>query len=88
MPISPGSIVEIYGSNLAIASCEGSQPWPTQLSCSPTRVTVGGREAGLLYVSPTQINAQIPSDLAAGPVMLTVFQGAAQSNVISVTLVR
>jgi gluconolactonase len=88
MPITPGSIVEIYGSNLAIASCAGTQPWTTQLSCSPTRVSVGGRDAALLYVSPGQINAEIPVDLAAGTVMLTVFQGMAQSNTISVTLVR
>ena len=53
-PISPGSIVEIYGSNLAIASCSGTQPWPIQLSCSPTRVRMGGREVALLYVSPSQ----------------------------------
>ena len=86
--ISPGSIVEIYGSNLAIASCTAAQPWPTQLSCSPTRVSIGGRDAALLYVSPTQINAQIPSDLALGAVSLIVFQGAAQSNTISFTLAR
>ncbi|MFN0105426.1 MAG: SMP-30/gluconolactonase/LRE family protein [Bryobacteraceae bacterium] len=86
--ISPGSIVEIYGRNLAIASCMAAQPWPTQLSCSPTRVSVGGRDAALLFVSPTQINAQIPSDLALGAVSLTVFQGGAQSNAISVTLAR
>jgi gluconolactonase len=86
--ISPGSIVEIYGRNLAIASCTAAQPWPTQLSCSPTRVSVGGRDAPLLYVSPTQINAQIPSDLPLGSVNLIVFQGEAQSNSIAVTLAR
>ncbi|MBC7925950.1 MAG: SMP-30/gluconolactonase/LRE family protein [Bryobacteraceae bacterium] len=86
--ISPGSIVEIYGSNLAIASCPSAPPWPTQLSCSPTRVSVGGSDAALLYISPTQINAQIPSGLAPGAVSLTIFQGSAQSNTISLTLAR
>jgi hypothetical protein len=87
-PITPGSLVEIYGTNLAIASCAAAQPWPSQLSCSPTRVSVGGRDAALLYVSPGQINAQIPSDLAPGTVTLTVFQGVSQSNTISLTLAR
>jgi hypothetical protein len=86
-PISPGSIVEIYGSNLALASCSAAEP-AIQLSCSPTRVRVGGRDAILFYVSPTQINAQIPSDLPLGPAMLTVYQGVSQSNTISVTLAR
>ncbi|MDZ4797319.1 MAG: SMP-30/gluconolactonase/LRE family protein [Bryobacteraceae bacterium] len=86
--ISPGSIVEIYGSNLAIASCSSAQIGPTQLSCSPTRVTVGGRDAALLYVSPTQINAQIPPDLPLGAVSLVVMQGGAQSNSMSFMLAR
>ena len=87
-PISPGGIVTIYGSNLAIASCVAAEPGSTQLSCSPTRVTVGGREAALLYVSPGQINARVPSELSLGVVSLTVSQGSAQSNAISLTLAR
>jgi len=87
-PIAPGSVVEIFGSNLAIASCTAPEPWPTQLSCSPTRVSVGGRDAALLYVSPTQINARIPPELALGATTLSVFQGMSQSNSISFTLAR
>jgi uncharacterized protein (TIGR03437 family) len=86
--ISPGSTVEIYGSNLAIASCTAAGTPATQLSCGPTRVSIGGKDAVLLHVSPTQINAQVPSDLALGAVSLTVFQGITQSNTISVTLAR
>lgn len=86
--ISPGSIVEIYGSNMALASCSSAQPWPMQLACSPTRVSVGGRDAALLYVSPTQINAQIPPDLALGAVSVIVHQGSSQSNAVSITLAR
>lgn len=86
--ISPGSIVEIYGNNLALASCGAAQPWPAQLACSPTRVTIGGREAALLYVSPRQINAQVPADLPLGAASVVVSQGSSQSNAISVTLAR
>lgn len=86
VPISPGSTIEIYGRNLAIASCTGAQTQAVQLPCSPTRVRIGGKDAVLLYVSPVQINAQVPSDLTPGAVSLTVFQGITQSNTISVTL--
>jgi uncharacterized protein (TIGR03437 family) len=49
-------------------------------------VSIGGRDAALLFVSPTQINAQVPSDLPLGATTLTVTQGEARSNTISFTL--
>jgi len=87
--IAPGSIVEIYGANLAVGTCTADAPTrPTQLPCSPTRVSVSGRDAPLLYVSPLQINAQIPPESALGSVNVTVIRGNAQSNTVAVTLVR
>lgn len=87
--IAPGSIVEIYGANLAVGTCSAdTPPLPTQLPCSPTRVTVSGRDAPLLYVSPLQINAQIPSESGLGSASVTVIRGGAQSNTVVVTLVR
>jgi gluconolactonase len=85
--ISPGSLVSIYGHNLALATC-AEQPRPVQLACSPTRVTIAGREAKLLYVSPTQIDAQIPPDMALGTATLTVHVAVSQSNRIPVTIAR
>ena len=71
--IKPGSIVEIYGTNLAVSTCSAAtSPGPTQLPCSPSRVTVSGRDAPLLYVSPVQINAQIPSESGVGSVNVNV----------------
>ena len=87
--ISPGTIVEIYGTDMAVSTCSvDALPWPTQLPCSPTLVSVSGRDAPLLYVSPVQINAQIPSELGPGSVNVTVIRGMAQSNTVAVTLVR
>ena len=87
--ISPGSVVEIYGTNLAVGTCSAdAQPGPTQLPCSPTRVVVSGRDAPLLFVSPLQINARIPSDLSPGNAGVVVIRGTAQSNTVVVTLVR
>jgi tungstate transport system substrate-binding protein len=85
--IRAGSIVEIYGANLAVGTCSAEAlPWPTQLPCSPTRVSVSGRDAPLLYVSPIQVNAQIPPGLGPGNVTVTVIRGMAQSNAVAITL--
>ena len=60
--MAPGTIVQIYGSGLAsgIASAQ-SIPLPTSLN--GTSVIIGGKPAPLYFVSPGQINAQIPFDL-------------------------
>ncbi|MEO8660389.1 MAG: hypothetical protein ABI693_18110 [Bryobacteraceae bacterium] len=73
----PGSWIEIYGSNFAV----GAQTWatsdftngvnaPTKLG--GTSVTIGGQSAFVDYVSPTQMNAQVPSGIIAGPQSLIV----------------
>jgi hypothetical protein len=86
--IRPGSIVEIYGTNFAVGTCSADTlPGPTQLPCSPTRVSVSGRDSPLLYISPLQINAQIPPALSPGSVTVTVIRGPVQSNAVAVTLV-
>ena len=58
-PISPGAIVSIFGTNLAstTATAQGT-PLPTALA--GTSVTINGANAPLFYVSPTQINLQVP----------------------------
>jgi uncharacterized protein (TIGR03437 family) len=67
VPLAPGTIVQIYGANLAAQTTSASMiPLPTSLS--QTSVTVGGLQAPLYYVSSGQINAQIPFELAAGSI--------------------
>jgi uncharacterized protein (TIGR03437 family) len=63
--LGPGNIVQIYGSGLTgqIGS-PAVLPLPTQVN--NTSVLIGGVEAPLFYVSPTQIDAQIPFELTAG----------------------
>src|SRR5262249_43480616 len=49
----------IYGMGLAKAEAASpGQPWPATLG--GVSVTVGGRSAPLLYVSPVQINFEVP----------------------------
>lgn len=64
-PVGQGAILQIYGSNLGSSALQAtSLPLPSTLGT--TSVTVGGYPAPLFYVSPGQINAQLPGELIAG----------------------
>ncbi|HKW98119.1 MAG TPA: putative glycoside hydrolase [Bryobacteraceae bacterium] len=74
--ISPGSWIEIYGSNLSAtargwSSADFSGPnAPTSLD--HVQVTIGGNAAFVDYVSPGQVNALVPSNVPAGPAQLVI----------------
>ncbi len=60
--LAPGTIVAIYGSNMASTATQPTTtPLPTLVN--GTRVLIGGIPAPLFYVSGSQINAQIPFEL-------------------------
>jgi len=79
--IQSGEWVSIYGTNLAGGVATWSGNFPTSLG--GTSVTVDGKAAYLWYVSPTQINLQVPDDKATGQVSLVVTNanGTASSTV-------
>ena len=60
--VSPQMLVTIRGENLAV-STEIANVIPLPTSLAGTSVTFNGTLAPLLYVSPVQINAQVPSAL-------------------------
>lgn len=65
-PISPGSIVSIFGTNLASTTVIAPDtPWPITLA--ETSVKLNGIDAPLLFVSPEQINLQAPWSLQSSP---------------------
>ncbi len=73
-PIAPGSIVSLFGSNLAPRTALASTtPWPQILEF--TSVFINGIAAPLGYVSPTQINVQVPNDTMPGQAIITVVIG-------------
>jgi uncharacterized protein (TIGR03437 family) len=63
--VSPGTILQLYGSNLALKPVNASMV-PLTTTLGQTSVTIGGIPAPLYYVSPTQINAQAPFELVVG----------------------
>jgi uncharacterized protein (TIGR03437 family) len=62
--IAPGSIISIYGSNLAAEATPSSSTLGTTLN--NTQVLIGGTYVPLFYVSPGQINAQVPFEFTPG----------------------
>jgi uncharacterized protein (TIGR03437 family) len=78
--IEPGEWVSIYGSNLAPGIANWNGDFPTSLN--GTSVTVDGKPAYLEYVSPSQINFQVPDDTARGsvPVVITTTIGTVTST--------
>jgi uncharacterized protein (TIGR03437 family) len=80
VPIAPGGLITIYGSNLADSSGQaGSLPLPQQLNGA--QVMMGNEPLPLLYTSSGQMNVQVPFDIPVN----TQFQITVQKdNVLSV----
>jgi uncharacterized protein (TIGR03437 family) len=82
--ISPGGIVVLFGTDLAVsAAAAPGTPLPTLLG--QTSVLFNGIAVPLYYVSPTQINAQAPFDLPLGNVSIQVRRGTSTSATQVVT---
>ncbi len=83
---APGSLVSIYGSNLAGAPvAAGSFPLPR--SIGGVQVWLNGIALPLLYVSAGQINAQVPSDLPPGRANIEVLRDDERSNTQTIDVV-
>jgi uncharacterized protein (TIGR03437 family) len=80
---APGSWIEIYGSGLA----SNTRGWTSSdfngvnapTSLDGTSVSIGGQAAFIDYISPGQVNAQVPSSVGGGPQQLIVTNRAAAS---------
>ncbi len=79
---APGTIVSLFGSGFSSAwETASTLPLPRKLA-GGTRVTVGGVDAPLFYVSPSQINFQVPFEVSTAVATVTVTRagdGATQS---------
>jgi uncharacterized protein (TIGR03437 family) len=72
--VAPGSIVSIFGANLATSTLLAPDGiLPQTLGGLTARV--GDRVLPLMFVSPQQINANLPDDIAPGAQVLTVSPG-------------
>ena len=62
--VSPGCWVAIFGNNLAAGAFDANTSARLPTTLGGVSVTVGSLPAPMLYVSPTQINVLIPSEVA------------------------
>jgi uncharacterized protein (TIGR03437 family) len=85
--VSPGSIISIYGVNLASTVQVGPSS-PLSQTLSNMTVSMNGELAPLLFVSPSQINAQVPLDLLAGTYMMVVHSDGNPDLTQSFTVAR
>jgi uncharacterized protein (TIGR03437 family) len=99
--VAPGSWIEIYGSALALdtrewrtsSSSAGPSDFtgvnaPTELD--GTSVTIGGQSAFVEYISPGQVNVQVPFTVAPGsqPLVVSTPSGATSSYTVTVKAIQ
>jgi uncharacterized protein (TIGR03437 family) len=76
--VAPGELVTLFGAELAPAA-EQAQSFPLPTTLQGTRVMIGDAAAPLLYVSPGQINFQVPYDVSQTGASITVQRGGKSS---------
>jgi uncharacterized protein (TIGR03437 family) len=81
--VSPGALASIFGSNIASANASASLPLP--LTLGGVSVTVNGKAAPVLFVSPGQVNFQVPWETATGTATVVINNGRT-SNSVTVTV--
>jgi uncharacterized protein (TIGR03437 family) len=69
--VSPGMVVAVFGTGLASATSTASGT-PLPYSLGGVSAAVNGIAAPLAYVSPTQVDIQIPYEVGAGPAVLGI----------------
>ncbi len=87
--ISPGTWIEIFGTTLTNVTREWAS-WDFNGANAPkvmegVSVTVGGKDAFVRYVSPGQVNVQVPDGIGVGPVQVIVKNEAGTSDSIMLT---
>ena len=84
-PVAPGSVVTIKGIALA-GRTAAALAFPLVNSMGGVTVSVNGTPAPLFYVSPTQINIQLPYEITPGTAALSVNACGGTSSVSNFTV--
>ena len=90
--VTPNGLVTIYGTNLAystyaVTAAEVALSGSLPTAAAGVRVYIGGAQAFLYYVSPTQINALLPAKLPEGDLELWVFRESTIGEKVKVKVV-
>jgi uncharacterized protein (TIGR03437 family) len=83
--LAPGGMISIFGQGLALETLSaGSLPLP--LTLGSVRVKLNGTPAPLLYVSPTQINLQVPFEISGSSAEMVVETPAGNAAPVAVQM--
>jgi uncharacterized protein (TIGR03437 family) len=84
--VSPGSIVDIYGTGLAAVAVNATTGPPLPTTLGGVQVVVNGKRAPLFYVGPLQIVFQMPYETALGTASVEVVNNNVASAATPVTV--
>lgn len=83
-PVAPGSLVSLFGTSLS-STIQTASTVPLSMSVADvSSVTIGGASAAVLFVSPGQINLQVPWEAVPGPASLVITNGAGSSQTVQI----
>lgn len=83
--LAPGSLVSLFGERLSSGTAAATTlPLPAELGA--VSVHINGRAAPLLFVSPAQINLQIPWEVATGSASVTALANGLLGNAITASI--
>jgi uncharacterized protein (TIGR03437 family) len=85
-PVSPGDIAVAYGSNFTSATPQGAQSTPIATNLAGVQVLVNGTAAPIYFISPNQIDFQMPYATTAGTADIQVVNNSSAGNTVSVTV--
>jgi uncharacterized protein (TIGR03437 family) len=90
--VSPGALASIFGTGFSNATYTANAPFPASLGAASlggegVRVTVNGQPAPVFFVSPKQINFQVPWETAIGDASVIVSVAGGPSNAATVPVV-
>lgn len=78
-PVAPGGLISIYGTQLSpVSQASATLPLPTALADSC--LVINGQPVPVLYVSPTQINAQLPLQATGNVTLVLRTPGGVSDN--------
>ncbi len=63
-PVAAGSIAAVFGTNLSIGQASSIVPTPLPMTLAQSVFSIGGHVAPLFFAMPSQVNLQIPWEVA------------------------
>jgi len=85
VPVAPGSLVSVFG-QFTGSQTSGAAGFPLPRKLGETELFVDGKAAPLLYVSPGQVNFQLPAATVAGQSVAEVRVGGQAASRAVVTV--